>query len=65
MSSANIAATPFAHAVRSYAIDPMVLVDSALLEIPAVGADVIREHRRYIIRARGARLRNRPDGVGR
>ena len=63
--SANFTATPFAHAVRSYAIDPAVLVDSVLLEILAVGADVIRELRRYTIRARGARLPDRPDGVGR
>jgi len=63
--SANFTATPFAHAVRAYAIDPTVLVDSALLDFPAVGADRIRELHCDTIRAHGARLPSRSDGVGR
>ncbi|HSG12016.1 MAG TPA: hypothetical protein VLB10_09755 [Gammaproteobacteria bacterium] len=65
MSSANFTATPFAHAVRSYPIDPTELVDSASPDIAAVGADVIRELHRYTIRTRGALLPDRPDDVGR
>ena len=51
--------------IEAASIPVITITFSTLPDITAVGADVIRELHRYIIRARGALLPNRPDGVGR